>query len=370
MRTKARNHLLPAALAAALVLSACTGTRQAVDEALPDATPADDLSGIAELQGQDLPTQDTTARPDVQPADATYDVRTPFDNASEDIVEPQDAPDAMDAVEPLSQCPETFPEAGTACVGDLHCLYGQECCCGECYDSMICDCMNSNFGCMYTDACLGGGWCNVPPCCNLAAADPCASMGDDYYCVTEAGGDYGKCMPAVTAPDCWTDGDCMKDETCHGPMLCPCDADCDGLDLPGICIPENLPTSCCFTDVECEKDPDVVWTCAFTQGIPYGRCMGPPGDGACWDDGDCANGENCQGAFFCPCDAPCGAPDVPGQCTAPGDVGDACGPDGGPCKQGLVCCYPCGVPPPGCQFVCMEPCEESEWCADGCPMVP
>ena len=38
-----------------------------------------------------------------------------------------------------------------------------------------------------------------------------------------------------------------------------------------------------------------------------------------------------------------------------------------PCADGLVCCYPCGIP--GCQDRCMVPCTGSA-CSNGCPMLP
>jgi len=142
-------------------------------------------------------------------------------------------------------------------------------------------------------------------------------------------------------------------------------------------VPE-LPPYCCLSDEDCEKIGDGGWTCAWgemqAQNPAWGRCMGPLTweEGLCWDGGDCAEGLVCMGAFYCPCDMGCGAPDVPGQCQDPdalGDVGDPCGQDVGDCKPDLVCCYPCGIP--DCQWQCAVPCDESEeWCAGGCPMYP
>ncbi len=102
----------------------------------------------------------------------------------------------------------------------------------------------------------------------------------------------------------------------------------------------------------------------------WGRCMWLLEPGQCWDDSDCSGGTVCNGAFYCPCDALCGAPDVPGKCMDPqqaGDIGDPCGQNGGECKESLVCCYPCGIP--GCIFECSEPCDATEpWCEGGCPL--
>lgn len=133
----------------------------------------------------------------------------------------------------------------------------------------------------------------------------------------------------------------------------------------------ELPPGCCYNDDDCDLGTDAVYVCGWNDmSGEWGRCMWLPQEGGCWDDSDCPEGKVCQGAFYCPCDALCGAPDVPGTCMDPdqaGDIGDPCGQDGGPCKEGLVCCYPCGIP--GCIFECSEPCDADEpWCEGGCPL--
>jgi len=133
--------------------------------------------------------------------------------------------------------------------------------------------------------------------------------------------------------------------------------------------PVEMPGGCCLNDDHCLLGGEIVWVCSWNdQSGQWGRCMSLLDDVSCWDSGDCAEGESCQGAFYCPCEAPCGAPDIPGECVDEdelGDVGAPCGPDGGPCKEGLACCYPCGIM--GCEYECTLPCDDNEpGCEDGC----
>ena len=288
------------------------------------------------------------------------------DGGSEDWGQDEENPPDLQA-----GCPEDFPAPGVACEGEMKCTYGEECCCGECFDSLVCQCFGGSFGCYYTDACLGGNWCAMPPCCEAGGADHCKELGNLYGCVPLGDGPTGKCLTPVPKPFCWTDAACDEGKVCQGAMICPCDADCDMEDTPGKCLPPDLPAGCCYDDSDCDTGTDAVWTCAVpASGLP-GVCTYWFGDGKCWDDGDCADGETCQGAMFCPCGLGCGMPDKPGDCVGNtgGEVGDLCGQSGGDCKPGLVCCYPCGIP--DCNWQCAYPCQDNEtWCFDGCPMYP
>ena len=50
-------------------------------------------------------------------------------------------------------CPTTPP--GESCSDEgLSCDYGSECCCGDCFSSMFCDCSDGSWVCGATDACL------------------------------------------------------------------------------------------------------------------------------------------------------------------------------------------------------------------------
>jgi hypothetical protein len=343
------------------VLAGCSGTREALDT----------------TSQVDTATGDSPAPVDVETPDVLSDVPGDIPRA-EDLAPdlPPDLP-APEDVQPevTVECPESIPEPDAVCVGDQHCTYGQECCCEECHPSLVCDCHDGVYACYNTDACYGGGWCGQFPCCDLTLGeeDLCTLLDPETKCHKLDGSVVGKCLPPVDAPACWTDLDCGEGMKCDGASICPCEADCDGIDTPGSCVPDVLPAGCCYDDEDCDQGTDQAWTCAWNEmSGEWGRCMWYPGEGKCWDDGDCAPGEVCNGAFYCPCDALCGAPDVPGTCMGQnekGDVGDPCGPSGGECKDGLACCYPCGIP--DCQWQCSVPCDESEvWCEGGCAMVP
>ena len=46
----------------------------------------------------------------------------------------------------VTTCPETWPETGDSCSGDLRCEYGSESCCGQTYTSYVCDVMTELLG--------------------------------------------------------------------------------------------------------------------------------------------------------------------------------------------------------------------------------
>ncbi len=56
-----------------------------------------------------------------------------------------------------STCPSIPPDTGDSCVGfenNLTCEFGEECCCGQCFPSLICECSGGQWGCFFSDACL------------------------------------------------------------------------------------------------------------------------------------------------------------------------------------------------------------------------
>jgi len=59
--------------------------------------------------------------------------------------------------QPPDNCPPSEPEPDSSCDGydnGLMCVYGQECCCGECFDSFKCSCEGGQWVCLNTYACL------------------------------------------------------------------------------------------------------------------------------------------------------------------------------------------------------------------------
>jgi hypothetical protein len=256
-----------------------------------------------------------------------------------DLPEPDVQPDQQAETDsgltlPLTECPESSPGEDLPCEGSFSCHYGQECCCGECSDSLDCQCggdAGALFICVYTDACLDP-WCEFAPCCwteegqgDANAQCESGAQGEDWegYCLA-TDGFLGKCVPYQEYPSCWQDAECPDWESCVGASVCPCDADCDGIDTPGTCQWGELPGGCCYEDADCDLGIDMAFTCAFHEGGGPGRCMPAVNGGECWDDGDCAAGSDCQGAQFCICNAECDMIDVPGQCIGPAQPAGQC----------------------------------------------
>ena len=136
-------------------------------------------------------------------------------------------------------------------------------------------------------------------------------------CVIEPGQAYGTCVVAASGQECWLDSDCAVDETCEGVAICSCNKKCALDDGPGTCKPAPLPAGCCFADDDCDLGGDMAFSCAFSEPGSIGLCVPlASGAGECWDSGDCAKGEHCEGATFCPCDTLCGQIQAPGSCKA------------------------------------------------------
>ncbi|MBM4355478.1 MAG: hypothetical protein FJ109_17100, partial [Deltaproteobacteria bacterium] len=301
-----------------LLACACSGTGK--NEVTGDCCPPGDAGGDVAV--------DTVVPPDgVEPGDLSPpdgDARSPSE------VEDQAVPPEI-----IMECPPGSPplEPGT-CEGDLHCEYGEECCCGECEPSLVCNCMSGTWGCYYTDACLGP-WCQVPPCCEPDLDGSC-NGGEAGECKVQPGEAVGKCLPPVAAPKCWVDSDCEAGGKCIGASMCPCDADCDGIDTPGMCEGQELPPGCCFTAEECDLGGDMAFSCGFlTPASDMGVCLPLPQPGECWDKGDCQPGQECQGATFCECGTECGQIQAPGKCVEQ-PVPEVCKADS-QCPEGSRC---------------------------------
>jgi hypothetical protein len=349
---------------------ACDGER--IPVASDTSSTVDTVNSTDTVQPPEDALLDNT-EPDIAPVDLV----TPEDSTLVDIGEVPEDVTLVDSylpdIPPPPTCPDAPPEGDATCSGDLTCTYGEECCCGDCFDSLVCNCTDEGtFVCFNTDACYGGGWCGQAPCClGGGGYGVCKEWNESTECMLLNDQEAGKCLAPVKSPSCWSDADCGDGGHCEGAMICPCNADCDMEDTPGQCKIEELPPGCCFNDEDCDKGTDAAYVCGWNEmSSDWGRCMWLPQEGGCWDDSDCTEGKVCNGAFYCPCDALCGAPDIPGTCMAPdekGDVGDPCGQNGGDCKEGLSCCYPCGIP--DCIFECTEPCDAAEpWCEGGCPL--
>jgi hypothetical protein len=249
-----------------------------------------------------------------------------------------------------------------ACEANLTCEYGTECCCGQCYPSTVCTCMEGGWGCYATDACMIPGCPDVyedvmpepsqdvppgevfevlpwetwevsqdvsidvtevwngdvpiPACCTKNA-----DCGPGWACGSGEGG-HGTCKPALPYGRCWSLEDCPTGSTCQGASVCPCNADCFAPDVSGTCV--AMPSGCCWVDSDC----DAGLVCRAQGGIGGlpGSCVADPagpscaGDSACcWNDGDCPKGTTCGNASACGCIELCPmcgqcAPDRLGTC--------------------------------------------------------
>lgn len=104
-----------------------------------------------------------------------------------------------------------------------------------------------------------------------------------------------------------------------------------------ITVAGDVPAGCCSEDEQCEDGA----RCLRPSTATYGVCAATPGEGRCFDDGDCEGGDLCADAVVCACGAECEpSPGTcegsDGCCTSDDDCGDdqVCrggDPDGGGC---------------------------------------
>jgi len=152
-------------------------------------------------------------------------------------------------------------------------------------------------GPLTTAACVDDHWVvTVDNSCVSSAC--CTGNGDcaDHHCIS------GVCKDD-DARGCWGDDQCGSEQVCSGIWVCPCNADCDGFDEPGTCVPKS--GNCCIDDNDCKSSG----TCL------RGVCKAPTPDG-CWADRDCVGG-TCEGESICGCGMDCLLADKPGMCVIP-----------------------------------------------------
>ena len=76
-----------------------------------------------------------------------------------------------------SVCPVEEPDVDSLCSSlqeGVRCTYGDECCCAECFESIIpvCDCFNGTWFCIDADACLVDIVCPPTPVPSSAIPAP------------------------------------------------------------------------------------------------------------------------------------------------------------------------------------------------------
>lgn len=107
-------------------------------------------------------------------------------------------------------CPSAEPFGDACAVDGLECSWGTECCCGECFPSLVCTCYGGTWGCYATDACM------IPGCEGRAcdSDSDCESWEGQLECIagvcTEPGPGEGGWAPG---PDIAVVTDCDESET-------------------------------------------------------------------------------------------------------------------------------------------------------------
>lgn len=243
----------------------------------------------------------------------------------------------------------------------------------------------------------------------------CADVtcGPGAVCVPKAG--ECKKNAELKSGQCWADANCPAGVPCIGAFVCPCDADCDAADSPGVCgtqpacscatakcgagsvcVPAaggcksnaELKAGQCWTEANCPTGQPCIGTqvcpCNADCGVPDkpgscgvapvctcngnkcaadqvclpepNVCVSPLKAGQCWADKDCAGGQSCQGAFVCPCNGKCPKLTAPGICSAP----SPCNCNGNTCAAGQLCLPDANV--------CTDPLKPGQCFADkDCP---
>lgn len=205
------------------------------------------------MECEDTPT-------DVSSADVPGDILSP------DVFEETPAPDAWEDVPDVFDIPPDCPVEPAigvlgACGETRTCEYGQECCCGNCYAEMVCRCDGERWSCYATDSCMIPG---------------CPDGIEDVEDVEDV-------PPLIDVP----------------------------VDVPPDATFDTRPPACCAKNADCGPG----WACGGSGGSPTGSCKPEVPFGECWSLEDCPTGSTCLGAFVCPCDADCDAPDQSGTCV-------------------------------------------------------
>lgn len=243
-------------------------------------------------------------------------------------------PPAPDTIAPFDgEAIDSRPDIdeGITCCPTGTCPFGQDCFNGACLPRLAAQ------TCYFDGQCPSGAVCEASAICACGQTGCTPEAGTCYYpegcCNSESdcgGGAVcasGRCLNlAVLGDACWTDGQCSGGLKCEGANICPCGStNCE--DAPGICA---QPGVCCATDAECGTDG----TCHD------GRCVPKAGDGSCWDNDDCGNGDTCLGAASCACvpgaaeEWNCNLPSTAGRC---GKAADACCANDSDCGNAQIC---------------------------------
>jgi len=236
-----------------------------------------------------------------------------------------------------ANCPERDP-LGSSCDPDINtaiCDYGEECCCGSCSPSLVCDCSdNGEWSCSSTDACnIGsceGRTCENDSDCQVFDLEETSIECIDNVC-TETNSTCEGPDPSKTCEDtgcadgfgCQAvdDGACVPSECACEEGRWTCTEDCG---QPYACLPDSVGTLCperdpfgttcdpalntmscdygeecccgsCSPSLVCDCSDTGEWTCYNTDACNIGSCEGR----ACENDGDCQVFEGEVNAIAC-----------------------------------------------------------------------
>lgn len=272
-------------------------------------------------------------------------------------------------------CP-VEPPIGEACVQDgLRCQYGTECCCGQCYPSLVCDCHGGQFGCYYTDACL------IPGCPDVVeVGDPGTLDAAD----PGSRDDAGQAIACDASPPVFPEFDesCKQDQDCvvvfHQVNCCGTEVALgiamsaqDGFrQAEEVCRSQYPGCGCPAFATEAE-DGNTAWDPAqFAVKCKAGECFSYVVGAAprCHDADECEDGQTCL--------AP-GEPMPCGICRQPEEVCEKdqdCGPaevcewvtGACLCQPAMQCVMRCDLP----LGSPLPPCKQGEDCVDGHCVAP
>ncbi len=228
---------------------------------------------------------------------------------------------AADAGDTTS-CPPEPPIGGTCDADGAVCEFGQECCCGECHPSMVCQCDGGQWGCYSTDACL------IPSCpdagsdagTQVDATDGGSSdAGESDGGSSDVGESDGGSTTACPA-DIPFGGTCNADgahceygqECCCGScapaVVCNCSGGQWGCFYTDYClIPSCCPAGQAYTEaqgcLECDSLWDTVWSVIDGWLATHSSCKTPadcalaPASNACFGTCDVALRADAKDAF-------------------------------------------------------------------------
>jgi hypothetical protein len=147
-----------------------------------------------------------------------------------------------------------------------------------------------------------GGVCReLPSSCDSNVEPVCGCDGTTYGNACEAA---SKGVNVAFTGECSNQPGLCDESACGSPpgaLSMPC-ADSSEHRSGLSCVATGPEGMCTWQWLECPSEG----TCDITAAD-----LAP---GRCFEDGDCAGGQKCEGASICPCATQCFSPDVPGYC--------------------------------------------------------